>query len=222
MQQRQKCLCTVCCGDSKLNHLVEILEGSDKKAHYRLRRYAGPSRWNDATRAHELYGWYEESISFRGEHPPVTGGLVLTHTNCAAIATNSCFQEAAERKSRFPSTTEGELEFCLDELAQIREKTRQLALPAFPFGWFFAAVDTVMAEHLPRSGTLHNASRCLHWLDGEMPDFFRRRLEAEKISLGITDPVVGHNGHRPSEPHHEGHHSHGHAPGHVHPIHPLN
>lgn len=206
--KRWKCLCAVGCSDVKLNHLLGILHHEDAKPHYQSRHFGWPYCWNDGgdDRRSHLSQWYQHATGFEGvEHPPVTAALVLAHTYCAAVATNKFFAQPRARRAQFSSCSQGEELFCLEELRLLREKTRRLEPPSFPFGWYFAAVDTAKAEALEANATLCQANQCLLWLDGIVPDFFQKRLLME-ASRSPGHPGTG--GHSPSHVTHQDSHGH--------------
>lgn len=198
--KRWKCLCALCCSDSKLTTFLATLDRGDARPHYVKRDLGLPFVWNNAGQSNTLERWYEEATGFEGIPAPITGGLVLSHTNCVAVATNKFFGHARQRRKEFPETPAGELAFCLEELELIRTQTAYLSPlpPSFQskrttFGWYYGVVDTHRAEQLNQESTLREAANCITWLDG-IPDFFEKRLVLE-------DPVVSGNGHGASTSH---------------------
>lgn len=191
--KRWKCLCTLCCSDTKLTTFLSILDRGDARPHYVNRNLGLPFAWNNPSEPDTLMKWYRYATSFKGINAPITGGLVFSHTNCVAVATNGFFEEARVRRAAFPMTPEGELAFCLEELELVRVQTQQV--PPLPntfqstrtrFDWYFGVVDTHRAELLSPTATLRDAARCITWLDG-VPDFFERRLHSEEPEGRVVD-----------------------------------
>lgn len=156
----------ICCGDRRLNLLVQVL---DQNGCYRIRDIGSP--FDYVIDQSQLLVLNSKLVGFPPENAPIQNVLVLVHTDCLAIQSSDFFATLREKRMcRYAATHEGDLEFCEKQLAKIRVQTARLSGPV-DISWFFGIIDTDKATLLNNECGVNDALNCIAWPFGAPPFF---------------------------------------------------
>lgn len=176
----KKGLTIACCGDSRLNAIVSLLNGNRC---YQKRDLGTP--FDFIINQGEFLVWHSKLTGFPESTAPISDALVLLHMDCLAVHGNAFFASLRDKRcERYAMTPEGDLEFCLKQLDKIQGQAKRLK-GSIPIHWHFGIIDTAMAEQLDMDSAIKDALDCIKWPYG-MPKFFAEQAHREQSDTLYT------------------------------------